>query len=520
MFDVAIIGSGMGGSASATLLAKLGYKVVLLEKGKLPRFVIGESTTPLMSKKIRYLGKTYGIPEFVQMATYDSIKENNLPFTCAPKELFHYFWQEPGQTEAAPNGVIREIIVQTPEVDTQLLRGESDKYMVDVAVQYGADYRDLTDIKDLHFLDDKVVLDCQSEKLGSYSLEAKFLIDSSGFKSLISQKLNLAMPISELDIPLRSRSIFTHFVDINSFEDVSGASNEFINRSPVGRERATQHHCFVGGWVWIIPFENGVTSVGLNLDMDVFGENDLSAEAEFWEIISRYPIIHKMIEGKKALFPLIKTGRIQHRTREAVGDRWAMLPGAAVGGDAWFSTGLAFTLMCAHRIVDLLHTKMLPKGNFCKKILSQYETALFKEWKISCTMIDGIYKSLKHFEVFKYYCFFCFMGAETFIYRGGVKRPHDMTSLLLSAGDPEFMANFETFYALVLKLNAAETVPAETVEYMREFVQEKMKIYNYRDYGNPIFGGVHKRIEGERPEYVMEPSYSESEKIEMLEMAE
>ena len=33
MYDVGIIGSGFGGSVSALLLAKLGYKVLLLERG-------------------------------------------------------------------------------------------------------------------------------------------------------------------------------------------------------------------------------------------------------------------------------------------------------------------------------------------------------------------------------------------------------------------------------------------------------------------------------------------------------
>lgn len=500
MVDVAIIGSGMGGSVCATMLAKLGYSVVLLEKGQLPRFAIGESTTPLFSKKIRHLGQAYSIPEFEYMSTYDNIKEHNLPFTCGPKELFHYFWQVPGQQNAVENdNNIREIIVQTPEIDTQLLRGESDKYMVDVAIKYGVDYRDLTIISEIHFNDDGVIVDCESEILGRYRLAAKFIIDSSGFKSLISQQLNLAVPAEELNIPLNSRSIFTHFEDVNSFETVANAPEFFINRTPAGRERATQHHCFEGGWVWIIPFGNGVTSVGLNLDIDVFGENSVSAEIEFWGIISRYPIIYKMLEGKQARFPLIKTGRIQHRVSEVAGDRWAMLPGAAVGVDAWFSTGLASTLMCAHRIVDLLHTEILPTQNFKKSVFQNYEKALFKEWETTCTMVNGIYKSFKHFEVFKYYCFFCFMGAETFAYRGGVARPHDMNSLLLSAGDMEFMKKFEHFYDLVLALHKEENIFPETIDYMRNFIQVEMKPYNFRDYGNPAYDGVHKRVPMVKP---------------------
>lgn len=494
MFDVAVIGSGMGGSTSAIMLAKLGYRVVLLEKGKLPRFVIGESTTPLLSKKLRYLGKIYDIPEFVDMSTYDNIKASNLPFTCGPKELFHYFWHDPGQEMATHNGVIREIIVQTPEVDTQLLRGESDKYLVDVAVTYGVDYRDQTSVEHIQFGKDDVVIKCKDINENSYEIKTKFVIDSSGFKSLIGQQLNLTLPENELEIPLKSRSIFTHFVDINDFENSANASEEFIARSPAGRERATQHHCFHGGWFWIIPFANGITSVGINLDIDVYGINDLSAEEEFWQIVDKYPILQRMLKDKKTKFPFIKTGRIQHRVKEAVGDRWAMLPGAAVGGDAWFSTGLAFTMMCVHRIVDLLHRHMIPSNNFCKSILKPYETSLFKEWKISCTMVNGIYKSLKHFEVFKHYCFFCFMGAETFIYRGGVSKPHDDKFLLLNAGDEEFINKFYHFYELVISLNKTDSISDDTLEYMRNFIQNDMREYNYRDYGNPIYNGVHIRV--------------------------
>src|SRR5580658_3674660 len=44
--DVLVIGGGPGGSTAACLLAEKGYRVVLLEKARHPRFHIGESLLP------------------------------------------------------------------------------------------------------------------------------------------------------------------------------------------------------------------------------------------------------------------------------------------------------------------------------------------------------------------------------------------------------------------------------------------------------------------------------------------
>src|SRR6202161_2860931 len=44
--DVVVIGGGPGGSTLATLVAKRGHRVVLLEKEKFPRWQIGESLLP------------------------------------------------------------------------------------------------------------------------------------------------------------------------------------------------------------------------------------------------------------------------------------------------------------------------------------------------------------------------------------------------------------------------------------------------------------------------------------------
>lgn len=493
-YDVVIVGSGIAGGMTALLLSKLGYKTMMVEKGSHPRFALGESSTPVQNKKVRHLGEVYGIPELEELSSYDRIMASKDPFLCGPKELFQYFIHDPNQTSAKVNGVYREIAVQTPEVDTQFYRAVVDKRIVDYAIKYGSDYVDMTELLDVEFGDDGVRMQLQKEGHEPYEIRAEFLVDGTGFRSLLSKKFDLRIPDQELDTTLRSRSIFTHFETVGRLEDAVGHDEEFNRRITVDRTRATQHHCFDGGWYWFIPFDNGVTSVGINLDMDVYPMNDIPAEDEFWQFTRRYPIVNNMLAGRKTLMPYIKTGRLQTRTRFAAGDRWALLPMAAIGVDAWFSTGMGQTMIGVHRLVDALHTHVLPAKDFRREHFMHYENSLFKEWWYITRMVDGMYKSFKHFEVFKSYCFFCFMGAESLIASGGIQRPADPDALMLNVGNPDFAAHFERIYAKVRACNKKDRISREEEEFFRSYLQNEMKPYNFRNYGNPVHDGIHYRI--------------------------
>lgn len=54
--DLIVVGGGPGGSTVATLVAKRGYGVLLLEKEELPRYQIGESTLPYTLGICKILG--------------------------------------------------------------------------------------------------------------------------------------------------------------------------------------------------------------------------------------------------------------------------------------------------------------------------------------------------------------------------------------------------------------------------------------------------------------------------------
>ncbi len=56
--DILIIGGGPAGSTAASLLAEQGYRVVVLEKARHPRFHIGESLLPANLPLLERLGVT------------------------------------------------------------------------------------------------------------------------------------------------------------------------------------------------------------------------------------------------------------------------------------------------------------------------------------------------------------------------------------------------------------------------------------------------------------------------------
>src|SRR5205809_6923864 len=69
-FDLAIAGSGFGGSLLAMVARRLGLSVLLIERGTHPRFAIGESTSPLTNLLLEELAQRYDLPRLLPLASY------------------------------------------------------------------------------------------------------------------------------------------------------------------------------------------------------------------------------------------------------------------------------------------------------------------------------------------------------------------------------------------------------------------------------------------------------------------
>ncbi|MEO8580464.1 MAG: FAD-dependent oxidoreductase, partial [Gemmatimonadales bacterium] len=153
--EVAIVGSGFAGSLLARVLAKLGYDVVLLERGTHPRFAIGESSTPLANLSLERLGIRYGLADCYHLATHGRWLEHFPELRRGLKRGFTFYRHHPDQS-FANRGLDsdRLLVAASPGdaiSDTHWMRADVDHHFVHEAIAAGVDYRDRVELTSVEF---------------------------------------------------------------------------------------------------------------------------------------------------------------------------------------------------------------------------------------------------------------------------------------------------------------------------------------------------------------------------------
>jgi tetracycline 7-halogenase / FADH2 O2-dependent halogenase len=394
-YDCLVIGSGIAGSLTAIAMARAGIRTLVVESKTHPRFAIGESTVPATSLGLCALAETYDVPEFRQISHYLGLKE----IGCAawPKQSFWFGYHR----EGTPLAERDEVLVATLDLpigpDVHVLRADVDSFLVSLFPKYGVDYLEHTEVSDIETSSTHVRVLLTSKTHGRSEMHAQYIIDCSGHASFLAERFGLRDPVPRLRT--NTRTIFSHFEGVPMLEQLIDKKVEVFERS---RDSGTMHHLFDGGWIWVIRFDTGVVSVGLVLDQDVYPNNDIPAEQEFFQIISRFPTVHAHLGAAKPIRPFVKTGRVQFTSRTIVGDRFILAPHAAGFIDALFSTGINLTQAFITRIVPALRSA-LDDGDFSPARFAPLDATFQSELQTIDTIVHGMMKSFCHFDMFKQY---------------------------------------------------------------------------------------------------------------------
>jgi FADH2 O2-dependent halogenase len=207
-----------------------------------------------------------------------------------------------------------------------------------VAGKYGARVVQQIRINDVEIDDDGATLIPDRGE----PIRAKFIVDASGFRSVLADKFKLREEPTRLRH--HSRSLFTHMVGVRPYDEIAPKR---VYGHPSPWHEGTLHHLFEGGWMWVIPFDNHLrgtnplVSVGLNLDPRIHPVPDCSPEEEFAQFVARFPDIAPQFENARPVREWVRTGRLQYTSKQTIGYRWCLTSHAAGFVDALFSRGLS-----------------------------------------------------------------------------------------------------------------------------------------------------------------------------------
>ncbi|MBC2908364.1 NAD(P)/FAD-dependent oxidoreductase, partial [Streptomyces cupreus] len=176
-YDVAILGSGLAGTTLAACLARGGAKVLVLDAGTHPRFAIGESTIPYTSMMMRLVSERYNVPEIKWLTTFEAV-QSKISTNCGVKRNFGFLYHR----EGARQNPLETSMFPIPKIthtENHFFRQDTDAWMVNVAIKYGADIRQQTKIVDVDIDDDGVtVIPDKGDPV-----RVKFVVDASGHRS-------------------------------------------------------------------------------------------------------------------------------------------------------------------------------------------------------------------------------------------------------------------------------------------------------------------------------------------------
>ncbi|WP_165311746.1 NAD(P)/FAD-dependent oxidoreductase [Vibrio ziniensis] len=352
--QVVIIGAGPSGSTAAALLHRQGIEVLVIEKLKFPRFSIGESLLPACMEVLEDAGMLQAVEEACFQFKNGAAFRKNGVYT--EFDFCNKFTTGPGTT-------------------FQVQRANFDKVLADSAEQQGVEIRYQHEVKSIEFEGSTSIITVADESGHCYMLHACYVLDASGFGRVLPKLLDIEEPSC---LPAR-KAIFTHIIDhIDSQKYLYDRNKILVSVHP--------QHSDV--WYWLIPFSNGVCSIGIVATPEFF---DGYAE-------EKIEAIKQLVQEEHSLSQLLENAEFPNAAGELKGysanvkhlatQHYALLGNAGEFLDPVFSSGVTIAMKSAQLVVKCVIRQIKGENVDWK---ADYETPLMIGVNAFRTYVEGWY---------------------------------------------------------------------------------------------------------------------------------
>ncbi|WP_299802734.1 NAD(P)/FAD-dependent oxidoreductase [uncultured Shewanella sp.] len=362
--DVAIIGAGPSGSIAASLLHAQGKKVLVLEKQYFPRFSIGESLLPCCMTVIDEANMLEAV--------------NRAGFQFKNGAAFKY-------RESYTTFDFTDKFTQGPGTTFQVERAKFDKLLADEAVKQGVDIRYGHTVESIDLSADprlKVI----NDKDESQCIEAKFVLDASGFGRVLPKLLDLEKPST---LPTRS-AVFNHVRD--NITDPSFDRNKIL---------ISVHPDNQDIWYWLIPFSDGRCSVGVvgePYQLDGLHDGiDCDLDSILKTMINQEPGLKKLLANAELINDSGLLKGYSANVKTLATDKFALLGNAGEFLDPVFSSGVTIAMqsasMAASTLVRQLNGESVDwQQDYAKPLMKGVDTfRTYVEAWYDCRFQDAIF---------------------------------------------------------------------------------------------------------------------------------
>ncbi len=360
-YDVAIIGGGPAGSTAATLLARTGRTVIVLERDKFPRFHIGESLLPFSMKAFTRLG----LHEKFRNAGFME-KFGGEMFGASGSEGVKFYFEDGFRSQT--------------DRSYQVTRAEFDKVLLDHSKENGAEVREETAVEQVTFSKSGVRLRIAPKDAAPAEIVARYVIDASGRNSVIGMQFKLKKSYTHL----QKISIFAHYDGVAREDGRDGTLTRMV--------RALDR------WFWIIPLTENRTSIGVVLDAATFKNAKMSPEDFLEQAIEEQPVLLQRLGGATRASAVHTAADFSYRNERLTGDRW-MLAGDAAGFiDPVFSSGVFLAVLAGETCADALQV-VLDHPRKARRLFARYEKTVNKAMDVYLRFVNAWYTK-EFIEVF------------------------------------------------------------------------------------------------------------------------